>query len=109
MIGINQHNEVNSYCKLSNVITWLFVDCPGIQLKGSNAETPQHFRVHHLERQTYTEQFQTSHRSMLKEYRRNKRMCDYGQSMTALKKFQNLNLDSSLTVSLITLSKKTFL
>lgn len=35
--------------------TWLFVDCPHIQLKGPDAETPQHFSVHHLERRISTQ------------------------------------------------------
>lgn len=34
--------------------TWLFVNCPHIQLKGPNTEASQHFRVHHLEREGYT-------------------------------------------------------
>lgn len=32
------------------VVTWLFVDRPHVQLKGADTETPQHLRVHHLER-----------------------------------------------------------
>lgn len=28
--------------------TWLFVDCPHVQLEGADAEAPQHLGVHHL-------------------------------------------------------------
>lgn len=43
----------------SRLFTWLLVDCPHIQLKGADTETPQHLRVHHLERKEQQRQITT--------------------------------------------------